>query len=101
MLRELNITPVLNGYIVTVGCQTLVFNTLSALTTNIGEYYADPDATEKRFRETGLNKRLLQDQPVTEQVRAFNTLPAGGITFAPPRTAQAQNSGLTVGNRIP
>jgi hypothetical protein len=70
MFREIRITPVLNGWIVKVGCQTVVFDVLQVMLDNIGEYLLDPKETEKRYRESAVNARFTsweeaaQNRPV-------------------------------------
>ena len=63
MKREITIKPVLNGFIVTCGCQTLVFNELAVALTEVDRYYADPVGVEKSYRETAVNRDLLNGQP--------------------------------------
>lgn len=55
MLRDVYIHPVANGYIVTVGCQTFVFEDAATMLREIGLYLNDPEGTEKRYRETAKN----------------------------------------------
>lgn len=50
-MRDIQITTVLNGYIVRVGCQTVVFGSLTDMLAEIRNYLNDPEATEKRYRE--------------------------------------------------
>ena len=51
MLRDIHIHPVLNGFIVEVGCQTLVFHELQYLLEALEEYFKSPspDAIEKTY----------------------------------------------------
>lgn len=48
-MRDLTIRAVMNGYIVTAGCQTLVFGTRQELVRELDRYLADPAAVEKEF----------------------------------------------------
>jgi hypothetical protein len=57
MLREIKITPVLNGWIVTVGCQTVVFNDKPNMLNEIDAYLDDPERVEKTYQETAVNAR--------------------------------------------
>lgn len=61
MVREITITPVLNGFVCKVGCQKVVFNTVADLALNIRKYYKNPDATEKEFLAEAVNK--TNDEP--------------------------------------
>lgn len=49
MIRDIKIRAVLSGFVVEVGCQTVVFNEICDLTDALYEYLEDPDATEKLF----------------------------------------------------
>ena len=57
--REVKIMPVLNGWMVQVGCQTLAFNNIHDLTIELTRYLLDPDAAEEHYRENAINKVLL------------------------------------------
>ena len=56
MIREIKITPVLNGFICKVGCQTVVFGDIATLAQNIERYYKNPEAVEKEFIAKAVNK---------------------------------------------
>jgi hypothetical protein len=85
MIREAHIKAVLNGYIVTIGCQTVVFPSPAALASAICEYYTEPTETEKRYRETALNKALLNDAtpnaPTERTHLATSYGSSGGLTL--------------------
>lgn len=55
-VRELHITPVLNGWLVQCGCKTIVFTNLNTLTQEIHNYYSDPDTVSKRYLKEAVNK---------------------------------------------
>ena len=57
MLREIRIKPVLNGWIVKVGCQTVVFRFLPKMLEEIEKYLANPDETEKEYQESAVNAK--------------------------------------------
>lgn len=63
MLRNIMITPVLNGYKVQVGCQEVVFEDLDRMVQEIKSYFLDPEAVEDRYRELP-NARHTLDRPV-------------------------------------
>lgn len=63
MIRPLEITPVLNGFVVTAGCQKLVFTTAENMTDAIAAYYRDPEGMEKWHIDNALNKSLLANIP--------------------------------------
>lgn len=52
-VHNMSINPCLNGYIVNVGCQAVVFQHGSEdlMGAEIAAYLKDPASTEKRFRE--------------------------------------------------
>jgi len=65
-MRDVKITAVLNGWIVKVGCQTLVYNDKKILLHDLGAYMADPKGTEQAFIKNAVNKRLIADAPPGE-----------------------------------
>ena len=54
--KSIIITPVLNGFLVKVGCQEVVFTSLDKMTTEIYAYYTDPEAVEKAYVKSAVNK---------------------------------------------
>ena len=58
MVRDIHIKPVLNGFVCTVGCQTVVVNSIDALVDGIRDYYRSPEATEKKWISCALNKTM-------------------------------------------
>lgn len=56
--REIIIIPVLNGFLVQIGCQKVVVNSIRDLTEGIRDYYANPAETEKRWISNKLNDTL-------------------------------------------
>lgn len=61
MIHEIKIKAVLNGYIVNVGCQTVVFNDRDMLMCELNHYLHTPAETEKRYREEAINRDLLNN----------------------------------------
>lgn len=49
--RQISIVPVANGYTLSIGCQTFVFESLANLLYRIEEYYNNPAAIENHFQE--------------------------------------------------
>ncbi len=68
MLREVTIKPALNGWIVRVGCQTLVFESTKRMLDEIDMYLDDPDAVERRYREQALNAKHVFDGAQVEDL---------------------------------
>lgn len=48
-MREINIRQVLNGFVVGVGCQTVVFTDIDTLCHQLKEYSIAPSEVEKKF----------------------------------------------------
>lgn len=63
MNRPVKISFALNGFVAEVGCQTLVYNDRSALLNDLSSYLDNPEATEKRFRETAINTKVTLGCP--------------------------------------
>lgn len=49
MIRDIKIRAVLNGFVVEVGCQTVVFNDPDSLAVAVRKYLSDPEGTEKNY----------------------------------------------------
>lgn len=79
MIREISITPVLNGFICKVGCQRVVFESVVSLVQNLEAYLKDPTATEARFIRDAVNK--MPDQP--------QCMPTACDEAAPIRTSES------------
>lgn len=62
MIREITITPVLNGFVCKVGCQKVVFQSVVDLVRAIERYYREPEKTEKEFLAEAVNK--MNDCPM-------------------------------------
>lgn len=56
-MRSFQIKPVLNGFIVDVGCSSVVFTSKEDLLENIKQYLETPDKMEKEYRKNGLNTK--------------------------------------------
>jgi hypothetical protein len=60
MIRQVKINPVLNGFIVEVGCQAVVFESISKLVFEIERYLKAPEKVEKEYLERAINKPEIQ-----------------------------------------
>jgi len=60
-MREIKIKAVLNGWTVQVGCQTVVYINQGALLNDLGDYMKNPNAKEKEFIDSAINKRLMTE----------------------------------------
>lgn len=56
--HEITIKPQLHGYIVKVGCQTLVFETVEKMARELERYYKNPQAVEDEYR--GIKKPVTK-----------------------------------------
>lgn len=100
MIREIKIKAALNGYIATVGCQTLVFNERAVMLKELDAYLEKPDETEKRYREQAVNRDLLNIPTATaalnEASPANEAAPSGAgslgvlLASAPRRSGGAE-----------
>ena len=55
-MRRITIEGVLNGWVITVGCSTLVSEDKDKMLSEIGRYIDDPEAVEKQYLITAKNK---------------------------------------------
>jgi len=82
MIRDIKIKPVLNGFIVECGCQTLVCEDVDKLTKEINTYFKNPDEVESEWINNSINSKfvqgvlrsetqLIEREPEPEQIRGF------------------------------
>lgn len=58
-MKPVSIQPVLNGWLVSVGCQTLVFNDTDTMLKELRSYIVDTQATHDRFVNGSVNKEIM------------------------------------------
>lgn len=63
-MHEVTIMIVLNGWIVHVGCQTVVYTVREALLTDLNEYLADPQGKEKEMLGKAINSQIIGSSQV-------------------------------------
>ena len=68
VMREVIIRPVMNGFVVQVGCQQLVFTDIDDVARSLVAYQQNPEAIEKDFTAHQVNKTY--DPYVTGPQRA-------------------------------
>jgi len=91
MIREISITPVLNGFICKVGCQKVVFESVVSLVQNLEAYLKDPNAVEARFIRDAVNK--MPDQPTACDEAVNTVLPSKQCkSTGPQREARVSDS---------
>lgn len=49
--RSIEIKPAANGYVIEIGCQTFVFESIVSMLSRIEEYYRNPNGVENYFME--------------------------------------------------
>ena len=57
--RDITIKTVLNGWIVQVGCQHLVFTSLDVMLKDLTAYLEDPKGTEDKYQAEAVNAELF------------------------------------------
>lgn len=57
MIRHISIRPVLNGFIVQVGCQELAYTSITNLCGNLHDYLVSPEGALKRMLPTLINRK--------------------------------------------
>jgi hypothetical protein len=66
VIRDINIKAVLNGYVVQVGCQTVVFSTRTDLILALNSYLENPEQTEKQYQALPNARHTLLDAVATQ-----------------------------------
>ncbi len=81
-MYDINIQAVLNGYVVRVGCQTVVFQSLEDLLAEMRKYLTDPEQTEARYREFPNARFTLRGPEVAPNVAPENGWAMGSLQFS-------------------
>jgi len=55
-MKEIFIQPVLNGFIVKIGCSTVVFTSIDRLCSELKRYQTDPSAIEAEYQNQAINQ---------------------------------------------
>lgn len=78
-MREITIARVMNGYVVRVGCQMLVFETQGKMISELARFLDNPQQVEEEYLKTfGLDGRMV------DHLNAFPEGPiAGNVAQAP------------------
>jgi len=80
-MRDIGIRAVLNGYVVTAGCQALVFQDRENMLREIGRYLSKPEEVEKEYIKCAVNG-FKPDDP--RQNPAPGIIPEGLRALASP-----------------
>ena len=69
-MRDINIHPVLNGYVVKVGCQTVVFGGKLALVRALESYLENSEKVEQQYLKEAVNPQVVPaEAPQTVEIR--------------------------------
>jgi hypothetical protein len=79
MVREIKIRPVYNGFVVTVGCQDFVFNSMESLVNHITNYYTNPDKYESKFLEDNKVNDTMRTPPDISSNLRLDANPVGAF----------------------
>jgi len=60
-MEKVEIETVLNGWIVTVGCHSVVFDNKKKMLKELSGYLDDPDKVTARYTETSINRHTSQE----------------------------------------
>lgn len=75
-MRAIKIETVLNGFIVTCGCQKIVFTSLAKMFSTLDEYLRDPQGTEDRFiKDEGINAKWTMTGGMNVGIDDCNEVP--------------------------
>jgi transcription initiation factor TFIID subunit TAF12 len=83
-MRDVTIRAVLNGFVVKVGCQEVVFESRERLLSELDRYLTDPNTVEQEYREQAVNKELLNETRIrlNDEWRVMTT-PYANFTHTP------------------
>lgn len=62
--RDIKIVTVLNGWLVHVGCQTLVFTSLLDMLNATRDYLQAPKETQEKYLKESVNSEFFSDAPL-------------------------------------
>lgn len=64
-MHSVKIKAVLNGWVVRVGCQKVVFTDLNTLLEELGNYLENPDKTMEEYMKESVNATLVKRNNLT------------------------------------
>lgn len=88
--RPVTITPVLNGYIVQIGCQSLVFNSFELLEVELLRYFKNPTEVEHSYKVNAVNPSCLTSEPANREIRDVRLEPVRGVDTGRAYPSQAR-----------
>jgi hypothetical protein len=72
-VRKFTVEPVLNGYIVSIGCKVVVFDSKEKFLIAIRAYIENPDRTEKEFLASALYPDTVSSLAPTRSPEGYDT----------------------------
>jgi hypothetical protein len=82
--REITIRPVMNGYVVRVGCQELAFSCgPQTLASELAKYLEDPEGVEKQYWKEALHDDRKQERNTPQAERSVAPSPVGTCVAEP------------------
>ena len=82
-MRPLTIRPVVNGWVVSVGCQDAVFTNIEHMLGELRRYILNPDLIEKEYLDNSVNKGI--GRPEVAQNVYHTAVPPVGNAYDPVR----------------
>ena len=73
-MRDITIKPALNGYVVRLGCQRVVFNNRETMLRALNDYLDAPDEIEEQYMRNSMNSKQLGFLRDNERACACETL---------------------------
>lgn len=78
-MKQITINSALNGFIVQVGCQTIVVEGVDKLCSELRRYIANPENVEKEYLDNAVNKpdstRPAPTEPPVVSTRGLEFMP--------------------------
>jgi len=66
-IKKITIRPVLNGFVVTVGCQEVVFMEIETLVKELIRYHKNPRAVEEEYLQNPVNPPEAAEIPLAAE----------------------------------
>lgn len=74
-MRPVGINPVLNGWTVRIGCQTVVFTDADKLCSELARYIDNPEEVEKDYLSNAKNREAGRPELAEQSRDAEQTMP--------------------------
>jgi len=80
-MRDITIKPALNGYVVRLGCQRIVFPTRDLLLRALNDYLENPEKIEDSYKYGSLNSKQLGFTRERKEMETAGCVPAQGLSY--------------------